>query len=33
MQASGTTPISSGRLHSTKAGHRRSARKAVRPQH
>ena len=29
MQASGTTPISSGRLHSTKAGQRRSAKKAA----
>jgi len=29
MQASGTTPISSGRLHSTKAGHRRGAKKAA----
>ena len=27
MQASGTTPISSGRLHSTKAGIRRAAKK------
>lgn len=27
MQASGTTPISSGRLHSTKARHQRGARR------
>lgn len=32
MQAAGTTPVSSGRLHSTKAGHQRGARKAARPQ-
>lgn len=32
MQAAGTTPISSGRLHSTKASHQRGARKAARPQ-
>jgi len=29
MQAAGTTPVSSGRLHSTKAGSRRNAKKAA----
>jgi len=29
MQASGTTPISSGRLHSTKAGQRHGTKKAA----